>query len=143
MSSSSPSVATNGIAVSSPADNSGGSSSSIPDIRCPFCSSKTFARKLDLARHLEESHSRETCLYDACANGGQNRNVFTGHQGIVVHVESAHSRPSVTKMCVICGKNMKSEMGLTSHILSQHLERSCGMCTFKYVIMLPSHEFPT
>ena len=29
----------------------------------------------------------------------------------------------------MCGANAASETGLLNHILAEHLERACGMCT--------------
>lgn len=97
-------------------------SSSSEDLRCSFCS-KHFTRKLDLAHHLEDMHCRERCLYGKCGA------VFTGKQSIVCHIESSHSRPSLSKLCRMCGANAGTETGLLNHILAEHLERACGMCT--------------
>ena len=54
---------------------------------------------------------------------------YPGKQSIVCHIESQHSRPSLSKLCRICGSNWGTETGLLNHILAEHLERACGMCT--------------
>jgi hypothetical protein len=44
---------------------------------------------------------------------------------------SSFFRPSLTRLCRMCGLNLKTEFALMNHILAEHLERSCGMCNFK------------
>ena len=119
-------------------------SSSSEDLRCSFCS-KHFTRKLDLANHLESMHCRERCLYGKCGAVFTGKHCWDwkillkyvthqyssilGKQSIVCHIESSHSRPSLSKLCRMCGANAGTETGLLNHILAEHLERACGMCT--------------
>jgi KRAB domain-containing zinc finger protein len=101
------------------------------DIECPVCGWKTNNKTL-LSSHIKNNHTKKPVLQcDFCDVTSTSKSYLTRHSA-ATHDDEA---PVVTFDCHICGKKLKHQRSLVSHLkLHQRLlEFECDLCHTAFV----------